>query len=120
MATTPAGSGPTGSTAYRLDVTLLFEQFKAELRDELLAELRLEAGGSAWPGWLSVETAARYLDIPVGRLRKLVARRQIPFAQEGVGCRLSFARRDLDSWMHSFQNDPAARGPARSESSTAS
>jgi excisionase family DNA binding protein len=52
-----------------------------------------------WPEWMNVETAAAYLDSSVERLRKLVARRQIPFVQEGPGCRVFFRRSDLDAWM---------------------
>jgi excisionase family DNA binding protein len=61
-----------------------------------------------WPHWMSTETAAAYLDCSVERVRKLVARRQIPFAQEGHGCRLEFSRDDLDEWMRSRR--VAARG----------
>jgi excisionase family DNA binding protein len=56
-----------------------------------------------WPEWMRIETAARYLDVPVERVRKLVARRKIPFHQEGRGCRVFFARRDLDAWMAEFR-----------------
>src|SRR4051794_17246091 len=55
---------------------------------------------SAWPEWMSVDTAARYLDVSPERLRKLTARRQIPQHQEGHGCRVFFHRPDLDAWMH--------------------
>jgi excisionase family DNA binding protein len=52
-----------------------------------------------WPEWMSVTTAAAYLDVPVERLRKLKERGRIPFSQEGRGCRVFFRRSDLDSWM---------------------
>ncbi len=58
-----------------------------------------------WPQWMTVETAARYLDVSPGRLRKLVARRQVPFAQEGKGCRLNFSRDDLDQWMRAQRTE---------------
>ena len=49
--------------------------------------------------YLSVKDAAFYLGCTEGRVRKLVERRQIPFVQDGLGCRISFAVRDLDQWM---------------------
>jgi excisionase family DNA binding protein len=52
-----------------------------------------------WPEWMSVETAARYLDVSPERVRKLQARGQLPYYQEGPGCRVFFHRRELDSAM---------------------
>jgi excisionase family DNA binding protein len=77
------------------------------LDDAALAAIA-EAASSAqpeeqWPQWMSITTAARYLDVSVQRLRKLVATKQIPFVQEGYACRLFFSRTDLDDWMRSFQ-----------------
>jgi excisionase family DNA binding protein len=63
--------------------------------------LPCSSGREPWPQWMSAERAAAYLGCSVERLRKLVARRQIPFAQEGRGCRLEFSRDDLDEWMRS-------------------
>lgn len=57
-----------------------------------------------WPEWMCVETAARYLDVPKERVRKLKARHEIPFHQEGPGCRVLFRRRDLDAWMGGFRH----------------
>jgi excisionase family DNA binding protein len=94
-----------------LDLTAFAEQVKAELRDELLAELRAERD-NGWPEWMSVETAARYLDVPPERVRKLKDRREIPFHQEGVGCRVFFARRDLDEWMREFRHEARKGGDA--------
>jgi excisionase family DNA binding protein len=48
---------------------------------------------------MSIETAARYLDAPVERLRKLKERRAIPFSQEAPECRVHFSRSALDEWM---------------------
>jgi excisionase family DNA binding protein len=60
-------------------------------------------GGGLPPEWMTVENAARYLDMKVERLRKLVAYREVPFHQEAPGCRIYFRRRDLDEWMASFR-----------------
>ena len=50
--------------------------------------------------WLSVESAARYLDWPKQRLYKLSAQGAIPhYKQQG---RLLFHRGELDQWLRSF------------------
>jgi excisionase family DNA binding protein len=77
----------------------LLERLTAEVEERVL--VRLEQAAEPWPGWLSVPTAARYLDVTEERIRKLVARREIPFAQEGPGHRLFFERAALDAWMRS-------------------
>src|SRR5262245_52471920 len=81
------------------------------------------AATRAWPEWLDVKMAARYLGhrcskclrsgesgcvegpseqcnrcggtgFSPERLRKLVARHEVPFMREAPGCRVSFRRRD--------------------------
>jgi hypothetical protein len=76
----------------------------AKCAAELVLE-RLDARDDAagWPAWMSVETAARHLDSPVERLRKLKDRHAIPYSQEGPGCRVFFRRADLDAWMERQQ-----------------
>ena len=81
----------------------LLEAFAAAVAERLLPVLRSAANGDPWPAWMSIETAARYLDVSPQRLRKLVARRQIPYHQDGRGCRLLFRRTDLDQWMAGFR-----------------
>ncbi len=55
-----------------------------------------------WPEWMSVETAATYLDISEERVRKLKDRHGIPYYQDGPGCRIFFYRSELDEWMSGF------------------
>jgi excisionase family DNA binding protein len=74
--------------------------------DEISAALEHNDADPVWPEWMSVETAARYLDVSPERLRKLQARREIPYSQEASGCRVFFRRADLDAWMTS-QRTPA-------------
>jgi excisionase family DNA binding protein len=57
-----------------------------------------------WPEWMSIATAARYLDVEPERLRKLQARRSVPYYQEGPGCRVFFRRSELDEWMSRFRS----------------
>lgn len=68
-----------------------------------LERIAAEQEAEPWPEWLSVETAARYLDVSPERLRKLQARREVPFYQEAPGCRVLFRRRELDEWMAAFR-----------------
>ncbi len=82
------------------------EEFEALVARVADLEERLAEQQASWPEWMSVETAARYLDCTTERLWKLVARRQIPYAQEGKRCRLSFERDDLDEWMRAQRIDP--------------
>ena len=81
---------------------------KIELTDETLQQLveavvarvRAELEPSEQrQEWLSVESAARYLDVGVERVRKLAAGRDLPYYQEGPGCRVFFRRSELDAWM---------------------
>jgi excisionase family DNA binding protein len=68
---------------------------------ELIADLvaaQLSEDAPASP-WLDVAGAAAHLSCSPERLRKLVARRSIPFHQERSGGRLFFHRRELDDWL---------------------
>lgn len=69
----------------------------------VLARLGDGRESERWPDWMSVETAARYLDVSPERVRKLVARREIPFSQEAKGCRVFLRRSDLDAWMDGYR-----------------
>lgn len=87
----------------KIDIELNGTRVPIDLDEQALRAIAValpcSSGRESWPQWMSAETAAAYLDCSVERLRKLVARRQIPFAQEGHGCRLEFSRDDLDEWM---------------------
>lgn len=80
--------------------------FPVELDGAALAAIAaaLPAPTEAWPEWMSVQTAARYLDISPERLSKLKQRGTIPHHQEGGrGCRVFFKRVDLDAWMETLR-----------------
>jgi excisionase family DNA binding protein len=59
-----------------------------------------------WPEFLSVGTAARYLDVSPERVRKLQARGELPYHQEGPGCRVLFRRQDLDEALERWRVEP--------------
>jgi excisionase family DNA binding protein len=93
-------------------------EFRLVLDDDQLAELAqrvarilaVEAPSGTWPMWMSVETAATYLDVSPERVRKLVTRREIPYHQEAAGCRVFFSRPDLDAWMETYRHTPRGAG----------
>ncbi len=93
-------------TEPRLGLTVpaeVIEALATAVSERLLPTLRSTNGTEAWPEWMAIDTAARYLDVSPQRLRKLVARRQIPFHQEDRACRILFRRSDLDQWMAGFR-----------------
>ena len=93
---------PTEPLTLRLPAGLV-DALAAAVSERILARLHaLPATAEPWPEWMAIETAARYLDVSPQRLRKLVARRQIPYHQEDKGCRILFRRTDLDHWMSGF------------------
>jgi hypothetical protein len=55
--------------------------------------------GSADAGeWLDSRAAAAHLGISRNALHKLTAARQVPFEQEGAGCKVWFRRSELNHW----------------------
>jgi excisionase family DNA binding protein len=52
-----------------------------------------------WPEYMSVKTAARYLDLTEDAVRKLYERDEVPVYQEAPGCRVRFRRSDIDAYM---------------------
>jgi excisionase family DNA binding protein len=63
----------------------------------MIAE-RLAASDPAPDGWLDSIGAAAYLSLSRHALHKLTASREIPFEQDGPGCKLWFKRSELDAW----------------------
>jgi len=94
-----ATGGAGGGYPVMLDLGGIVDGLRAQLRAELRDAVRAEVEAAAWPEWMAIESAARYLDVAVERVRKLHARREIPFYQEGKGCRVFFRRSELDEWM---------------------
>ena len=60
--------------------------------------------------WLSAKDAAAHLGLSVHALHKLSAAREVPFEQDGPGCKLWFRRSDLDRWRQ--RGGPAPRKSA--------
>jgi excisionase family DNA binding protein len=86
------------------------EALTERIADGVLERLNEHISDDA-PGqspWLSVESAAAYLDWPKQRLYRLTASGQIPhYKQEG---RLLFHRRELDEWLAHFAQPARTTG----------
>lgn len=59
--------------------------------------------------WMSTKQAAEYLGIPTSSLHKLTSAREIPFEQDGPGCRCWFRREELDRWRRGETAKPSLR-----------
>ena len=73
------------------DTIVKLEQILRDIRDALV--------GIDPRGWIGLEKASRYLDVPVSTLRQWARFRDIPYSKEGK--RLLFRVRDLDKWLES-------------------
>jgi excisionase family DNA binding protein len=108
-ATGETSGGASAGYPVTLDLGGIVDGLREQLRAELRVAVRAEVEAAAWPEWMAIETAARYLDVTVERVRKLHARREIPFYQEGKGCRVFFRRSELDEWMARSRIAPRRR-----------
>ena len=86
----------------------VLEAIVAETKSRVLVELNDRSDGPGSP-WMNAETAARYLDCSVERIRKLKERHHLPYHQEGPGCRVLFNKSDLDEWMDNVRNAAGRR-----------
>lgn len=69
----------------------------AELRELLGLDAAAPAAAAEDP-WLDARRAADYAGITLGALYKLKAAGEIPFEQDGPGCKVWFRRSELDAW----------------------
>jgi hypothetical protein len=81
------------------------EAIAARASEIALARLD-DRGAEAWPEWMRLPTAARYLDVSADALRNLVARRKVAYSQEGQGCAIWFRRGDLDEFLLRSRREP--------------
>ena len=100
----------TTADAEAVELRLLIQGEQVTALAALVANLlRAQAqppGSESWPEWMNIATAASYLDCTPERVRKLVARREIPYHQEAPGCRIFFRREELDTWMAASRRGP--------------
>lgn len=85
-----------------LTLTLLLDDEQMEVIVRAAAEMvltrTLRESATSGSAWLDSRAAAQYLGMTRNALHKLTARRQIPFEQDGPGCKLWFQRTRLDRW----------------------
>ena len=91
-------ASPSSEPSYSPNADRALQPFVDAVAD-IVEQRQLARTPETAPEWMSVESAARYLDVSPERVRKLVARRTIPHYQEGPGCRVFLRRRELDEWM---------------------
>ena len=69
--------------------------------DLLAAKVARRLGPQSVPlndGWIDAKQAAAYLGTTLSSLWKLTAAHEIPFSQDGPGCKCWFKRSQLDAW----------------------
>jgi excisionase family DNA binding protein len=94
----PVSMKDTAVTALRIELPeYVVEEIVATVMNRVIERLNLDPDPT--PRWMSISTAAKYLDCSVERLRKLVRTGAVPFDQEAPGCRIFFDRHALDRWM---------------------
>jgi excisionase family DNA binding protein len=81
-------------------VTLQLNGLDNQLRSIVRDELALAFGQSAPASYMSVATAAAYLDTTQAAIRSMVKRRELPVSRTPNG-RLLFERDALDLWVRS-------------------
>jgi excisionase family DNA binding protein len=82
----------------RMILTVDVPQEIVETIARRVVELTREEQQAPSGAWLDATGAAEYLGMPKTTLHKLTAAREIPFEQDGPGCKLYFKRSDLDTW----------------------
>jgi excisionase family DNA binding protein len=91
----------------------LLERIVSMVTARVLEQLGAERdGGRPSQEFMDAQAAAAYLGVSVERVRKLKQRQALAYHQEAAGCRVLFARADLDEFMAS-QRESARREAAR-------
>jgi excisionase family DNA binding protein len=75
------------------------EQLVEQVAERVLERLADHDGRGDGREWLNVASAAAYMECSEERLRKLIARRALPYYSEGRGCRISLRRSEVDDYM---------------------
>jgi hypothetical protein len=95
---------PAGTSTRLIDVVFSELQRDDDAREQLAQLLgpwlsrHLTPTTAPADGWLDTKRAAEYLGISPASLHKHTAAREIPFEQDGPGCKCWFKRCELDAW----------------------
>jgi excisionase family DNA binding protein len=92
----------TADAALEALLELLADKLAQRLLRATQAATGGEAGETTGSPWMSVATAAAYLDWPRQRLYKLTAQGAIPHCKHDG--RLLFNRQELDQWLAGFRS----------------
>lgn len=69
------------------------------LADHLVPYMReMLAIAEAPDRWMSTKEAAAHLGLSVHAMHRLTSAREVPFQQDGPGCRCWFRKSELDAW----------------------
>ena len=68
------------------------------LAAKVARRLVVPSGATLDDGWIDAKQAAAYLGTTLSSLWKLTAAHEIPFSQDGPGCKCWFKRSQLDAW----------------------
>jgi excisionase family DNA binding protein len=69
-----------------------------ELLADAVANRLTDRQAPAADGWMDTRAAAEYLGLSTHALHRLVARREVPYFQDGPGAKCYFRRSALDAW----------------------
>jgi excisionase family DNA binding protein len=101
------------STALDTLLDQLADQIAERVAEQLRHEL-LDRNHDQHTPWLSLDTAAAYLDWPKQRLYKLTAQGAIPhYKHDG---RLLFNRSEIDSWLRQYSQPERPLADTREQS----
>ena len=93
--------GPAVSKAANVFI-LDLDAFAQCVAAHVLSRLGELSANRADSPWLNIDGAAEYLACSVERLRKLVARAEVPYHQATRGSRIFFNKHELDRWLLSL------------------
>jgi excisionase family DNA binding protein len=83
----------------------LIEALVDAVTDRVLERLaERETQGKGRQEWLSIASAATHMDVSQERVRKLIARGELPHYQEAPGCRVLLRRAEVDEAMSRWRS----------------
>jgi excisionase family DNA binding protein len=80
------------------ELTLRLPDGALDALADAVADRLAERQAPVADAWLDTRAAASYLGLSVHAVHRLVARREVPYSQDGPGARCYFKRSALDAW----------------------
>ena len=88
-----------GPVAVPISLRLDLGDDALEALADAVAHRLAERQAPAADGWMDTRAAADHLGLSTHALYRLVARREIPYSQDGPGAKCYFKRSALDAWQ---------------------